>query len=344
MLGISVYFQDLDLAYLKQASENGAVYVFTSLHIPEEDYSDLDKKLPLFLKTCTELGLKVVPDVSPVTFQKLNISPGNYHQLKEMGFEALRLDYGFDDFEVIKQLQKDFYLMLNASVIDASYLQKAKDAGIDFSRIAVTHNFYPLTETGLSKASLLIKNKMFQDFGLTIQAFVCGDEKRRFPLYEGLPTLEKHRCIPPLAAAVELLQACGVKDVLIGDSQARIETLQYIHDYMQEKILHIPCHLDKSYQCLYHQKLKIRKDQSDTVIRLLTARTKEVPVQAHIARKRGYIVMKNKLAGRYSGELQLIKKDLSYESRSNVIGFIHPEYLDLLEMIDPETIIVFETL
>ena len=39
MLGISVYFQDLDYDYLEKAAKVGAKYIFTSLHIPEEDYS-----------------------------------------------------------------------------------------------------------------------------------------------------------------------------------------------------------------------------------------------------------------------------------------------------------------
>ena len=50
MLGISVYFQDLDETYLKEAAKVGAKYVFTSLHIPEEDYSHLDDVLPHFIE------------------------------------------------------------------------------------------------------------------------------------------------------------------------------------------------------------------------------------------------------------------------------------------------------
>ena len=49
MLGISVYFQDLDEQYIKTCAQIGIQYVFTSLHIPEEDYSQLDKKLPQFI-------------------------------------------------------------------------------------------------------------------------------------------------------------------------------------------------------------------------------------------------------------------------------------------------------
>ena len=50
MLGISVYFQDYDENYLKKAAQAGAKYIFTSLQIPEEDYSDLDQKLPRFFE------------------------------------------------------------------------------------------------------------------------------------------------------------------------------------------------------------------------------------------------------------------------------------------------------
>ena len=52
MLGISVYFQDYDENYLKKAAQAGAKYIFTSLQIPEEDYSDLDQKLPGFFELC----------------------------------------------------------------------------------------------------------------------------------------------------------------------------------------------------------------------------------------------------------------------------------------------------
>lgn len=344
MLGISVYFQDLDLHYLEEAKQCGAKYVFSSLHIPEEDYSTLDQKLPQFLEKCKELDLIVVPDVSPRTFEKLKIANQDYKKLKELGFEALRLDYGFDDYEVIKDLQKDFYLMLNASVVDEAYLEGAKKANVDFNRLALTHNFYPLNETGLGLNYFKEKNKVFEKFGLTIQAFVCGDDLKRFPLYEGLPTVEKHRTMNPYIAAVELMHDCNMKDILIGDSKASIRTLKNIKAYMDEKIMHIPCHLEKDYEYLYDQKLNIRSDEADQLVRIASYRTPDVPIFHNTIRKRGYIVMENKLAGRYSGEMHLIKKDLPFEARSNVIGFIHPEYIDILDYIDGSTTIVLERL
>lgn len=344
MLGISVYFKDLDVEYLKEAAQCGAKYVFTSLHIPEEDYSDLDQKLPLFLDTCQQLGLQVVPDVSPVTFDKLKVETGNYHRLKEMGFQSLRLDYGFDNYETVKQLQKDFYLMLNASVVNKEYLDGAIKAGVDMTKIVLTHNFYPRKETGLGIEAFNHKNKVFKEYGLTIQAFICGDVLKRFPLYEGLPTLECHREKNPLCAAVELIHDCGIKDVLIGDSKASIETLRSIHSYMEDKKLYIKAHLDKGYQYLYDQEIQIRKDQAEQVIRLAVPRVSDVEVYHNTRRPRGSITMQNALTGRYSGEIHLNKIDMGMDARVNVIGFIHPEYVELLNYIDHDTTIIFKKL
>lgn len=54
--------------------------------------------------------------------------------------------------------------------------------------------------------------------------------------------------------------------------------------------------------------------------------------------------MENQLSGRYSGEVYLVKKDLPFEARSNVIGYIHLEYIDILDFVDGETTILLEKL
>ena len=59
-------------------------------------------------------------------------------------------------------------------------------------------------------------------------AFIPGDGEKRGPLYEGLPTLEKHRYMRPLEAYLELVQDCGVDKVLIGDISGRVESVQEI--------------------------------------------------------------------------------------------------------------------
>ena len=341
MLGISVYFQDLDYTYLEEAAKRGATYVFTSLHIPEEDYSTLPEKLPVFLETCKTLGLQVVPDVSPVTFEKLGIEKNDYVKLKELGFQSLRLDYGFDDFDTLQVLLKDFDLMLNASVVDREYLNNAQQAGIDLTRITLTHNFYPHTQTGLQEVYFAQRNAAFLDFNMSIQAFVCGDDLHRYPIYEGLPTLEKHRQVHPYVAAVELMHDFGIKDIMIGDSKAKIETLAYIQAYMTNKTMHIKACFEPGYESFYEEEYHVRKDLAENVVRITTPRIPDVPVYHNVYRRAGSITMDNRLFGRYGGEVQLLKKDFDMDARVNVIGFIHPDYVELLQYIDSDTIIKF---
>ena len=133
-----------------EAAKAGAKYVFTSLQIPEEDYSNLNVLLPKFFKVCKQVGLQIVPDVSPATFEKLNVKKNDYDAFKRLGFHQLRLDYGFDDFELIRELQKDFFIFLNASVVTPKYLAEARDAKVDFDKIALIYNYYPHTNTGMS--------------------------------------------------------------------------------------------------------------------------------------------------------------------------------------------------
>ena len=88
----------------------------------------------------------------------------------------------------------------------------------------------------------------------------------------------------------------------------------------------------------------MRKDLSEIIIRLALPRKPDIEVFHSTLRHRGYIVMENQLAGRYSGEVHIIKENLPFESRINTIGFIHPEYIDIIDYIDIDTTIVLERL
>lgn len=340
MLGISIYFTDLNENYLTNAAKAGAKYVFTSLQIPEEDHSQFNQKLPQLIDRCKSLGLELIPDVSPVIWQMLGIKEGDFPKLKEEGFTALRLDDGFDDFDLVKKLQQDFTIVLNASLVTPQYLDQVRKAGVDTNQIVLTYNFYPHTDTGMGWESFKRKNWLFKDLGLKTQAFVPGDVLKRFPLYEGLPTVEKHRGLLPYVAAVELIHEANVDDIFIGDSEASIQQLKYIVDYQKDKVMNLECHLLPAYENLYDQVIGVRKDVPEKIIRLNHKRVPNVAIDHTLTRKKGTIVMQNKLAQRYSGELSLTKTDLPFEARSNVIGFISPEFVDLLKYIDADTKIV----
>ena len=123
-------------------------------------------------------------------------------------------------------------------------------------------------------------------------------------------------------------------DIMIGDSRIQYETLKYIKDYMEHHILTLKVHLDKRYKHYYNQILTCRDDLSEAVIRLQTPRVKDIDIYHNDRRKKGDITIDNHLMGRYCGEVQILKCDLPSDARVNVIGFVHPEYVEALESID----------
>ncbi|WP_373271352.1 phospho-sugar glycosidase domain-containing protein [Lactobacillus crispatus] len=135
---------------------------------------------------------------------------------------------------------------------------------------------------------------------------------------------------------MKLLHEAKVDNVFIGDSEATVETLKYINEYLQNHIITILCNLLSEYKHLYNKEINIRPDQPENIIRLLLPRKPNVGIRHNIARHLGSIVMQNRLAARYSGEVYLVKHDLPFEARSNVIGFVSPEYVNLFDQIDAD--------
>lgn len=344
MLGIFVYLDDYDAEYVKRAAQAGAKYVFTSFADPTKDQAQFAQNFTSLVQQVKGLKLQLVPDASPATFKKLGLKDNDFTALKDKGFSAVRLDYGFNNFDLIKKLSQDFTVFLQARMIGMKYLQAAQKAGIDFKKIILTYNYYPHAQTGLSWSAFKGQNWLFKDAGLRTQAFVAGDLGKRGPLYEGLPTVEEQRCMNPYVAAVQLIHQASVDDVFIGDQVASIESLKFIVDYQEKHLLHLKCHLLKDYASLYGQKLKIRADQPEKMVRLLTPSIPKIPILHNTIPRRGHIVMENRLAQDYSGQIYLVKEELPFAASHNVIGFIDPEYIPLLNEVSAEDQIILEQL
>lgn len=341
MLGISVYFQDLDEDYIRLAHSFGAKLIFTSLHIPEEDLSEITVKLKLLLSLCKQLDLDLLPDISPLTFEKLNLANNDFQGLKALGFKKVRLDFGFDDLEIVKEISQYFEILINASTINQDYLLSLADIGVDISKFTLSHNFYPKANTALSDERLLEINNSFKSLNLRTQAFVAGDKLRRFPIYEGLPTLESQRYLNPYVAYVDLKRRFEIDDIIVGDTFASSEALKFIYNYENKNIITIKAHLNSDYAYLYHKELKIRSDISDSSIRIDSVRSKDVKITNNTTRHFGSIGIDNYLYGRYSGEISIYTKDLAADARVNNIGFVAYDYLGLLYLIRGSDKIMF---
>lgn len=340
MIGISSYFQDLNIDYLEQAIQNGVTHIFTSLVVLEEDYSDLKEKLSQVLELTQKYGVVLIPDISPITLKKLDID--DIMDIKKYGFNAVRIDGGFGSLEESKKLIDEFEVYLNASDVKVEFVQQLKATGCHMDKISVLHNFYPRLYTGLNKEHFIRINKELKSLGLRVAAFVQGDVKLRGPVFEGLPTLEKHRGVHPYVACVELLDSY-VDDVFIGDNEASMDSIKMMIDYQDNTVLTLKAVLDDEYCELYNKDIPIRRDITDHIIRLSFGRGyyHDVKQKNTLNRSCGSITIDNNLSGRYVGEMNIVRHDIPSDGKVNIIGHIYPEYLNLLKYVKRDTVIRF---
>lgn len=336
ILGLSLYLSAFDnQKEMLEELKGSEYYVFTSFHIQEElnNISDYQNKAVAMCKWLKEKNFKIIGDVSPKTLKFFN-----YENIldfaSDLNIDILRLDYGFSDDEIL-EIAKTHSVCFNASTIDENLVDKIINIG---SKVYALHNFYPRKETGLDETLFTSINQKLVNKGIEVFAFIPGDELKRGPLYDGLPTLEKHRYMLPYISYLDLFINYGIKTIFVGD--VKISKLQYqlIEDYRKDNIIKIPVNFYEDFMYLYNQEFTIRIDSPYSIMRLQESREyscsgeKQEPFNT-ITRKKGFITMDNKKYQRYSGEIQIIRESLPQDDRVNVIGEINKDYLSLIYCI-----------
>lgn len=248
------------------------------------------------------------------------------------------MDYGIS-MATIAAVSRVLTVGLNASTLTPEEVLELENHQADFSQMELWHNYYPRPETGLAKESFIERNKWLQSQGLKVIAFVPGDERLRGPLFEHLPTLEKHRQINPLAGALELIKECQVEEVYVGDERLSQASMAQFNRYFKEAVLSLKVTpLTTNYHDLFIGCHTNRVDDARDVVRSQEARFKQLPLieqEGCIKREKGSVTLDNQLYGRYMGELQLTKKELPADSRVNVVATVIPAHLALVDWIQP---------
>jgi hypothetical protein len=343
-LGLDWSLED-NLKYLTQAAQAGFSRVFTSLHIPEANYSQLIAEFKQILDLATGLDMAVIADISPNAYQYLQVEAHDLAAFKKIGLAGIRLDYGFAPELIASYTNNDVGLLieLNASTMSAEFMQQIMIAGANAKNISACHNYYPRQNTGISLESLQRKNQIFHHYNVPVSGFIGLATGRRGPLYEGVPTLEFTRNLAPQVSA-QILLAAGIDHVFIGDAQADLPTLQRLGKLTPDLIeLDVADYLPNSvYSELFQQIHTNRPDAAADVIRSQESRLmllennvirREVLAENCISRNKGSITIDNIAYGRYSGELQICKCDLAFDERVNLIGRVSDDSLYLLDYI-----------
>lgn len=337
MLGFSAYLNHEltkdELNRIKNYAKAGFKGVFTSINLPEDDPRNLLKNLGELGQVCTDNDLQLTLDISSASMKRLNLEldPKGFAALTDLHVDMLRIDDGITN-QQIAEVSNNLKIALNASTIVESDIEELKDAGADFDNLEAWHNYYPRTNTGLSVDWFSEKNHWLKQNGFTVMAFIPGDTELRGPVYAGLPTLEDDRFNNPLSSAIKMTQL-DVDKIFLGDPVIKEETLQQFEEYYRHQIILLHAQLIVNAPRYITEIMHQRADVARDVVRLREGRpwnTVMIPPKNAVIRKAGTITIDNSIAGRYQGELQLLKCDLPVDKTVNVIGQIVPEDIDLL--------------
>ncbi|MBC2257224.1 MupG family TIM beta-alpha barrel fold protein [Listeria booriae] len=343
MFGISIYLsEDNDFeATIEKAAKNHFSLIFSSLHIPEENPANYKSLLMKLANAAKKNNMRLILDISAKSLENLDLDIQNADQLTTLGVTGLRVDYGLSTPEIAKLATK-IKVFLNASTINRLFLEELLQAGVDITQVEAFHNYYPKPHTGLDTVFLKQTNKFLHEYGLKIAAFVPGDDALRQPLFEGLPTLEKHRTYHPFVAALEL-ESLGIDHIYIGDPALRPETTKQFAAYAKDNTIALDCVITEALAPELTKQLtsadRNRMDPARDLIRLENSRPAlsrfEIKPISKNTRPAGAITVDNVLFGRYQGEISIVRKNLPADSKTNNIGYLTEQARLLVPFIRP---------
>ncbi|WP_175987823.1 DUF871 domain-containing protein [Bacillus sp. Marseille-Q1617] len=342
MLGISIYLKEenreKNAEWIRRTSAYGFRSIFTSLHIPEDNpdtYKDLLQELGSLART---YNMELLADVSPASLGHLGLDWDTLPRLLDWGLAGIRVDYGFSPDEIVS-LSNLMKTGINASTVSESELDSLIEKGLNVENVEAWHNFYPRPETGLDIGFLIERNVMLKSKGITTMAFVPGDDTLRGPIFAGLPTLEQHRYVSPSLAAAQLKFSGYTDKLLIGDPSATDETLKELSS-IDKGILPLTIDLldGADHSALLNGIHTNRMDPARDVIRSVESRSyarigKTIAPSNQVRRSIGMVTVDNELYGRYSGEMQIVKRELPNDDKVNVIAKVINEDLPLIQEI-----------
>lgn len=345
MLGISVYLGHKEIEeqekYIIKMNKYGFQTIFTSLHIPEDNPTIYKEQLLKLGQLAKSLHMELIADISPKSLKELGLNWNNAKELIRWGVTGIRADYGIDE-AIITTLSKEMKIALNASTLMEESLERMKRKGINLNAIEAWHNFYPRPDTGLGWNFFKHKNDWLVNEGIKVTAFAPGDGQLRGPLYEKLPTVEKHRNFSPFASYLDLKLKGKTDRILIGDITIKEDSLEQFKSFEQDVIL-LRCKKSQDVDDRFLRNLSSfhtnRADLARDVIRSVESRNYasigNQLIEPHNCKERpiGTITIDNKKYLRYQGEIQISKRNLPADPRVNVLGHVIDKDLPLLKHI-----------
>ncbi len=313
--GLDDYPLIKNLEYLKLGAELGYEFIFSSAHINEAN--DAYEELQIIVNEADKYGIKLILDVSKPMMERF-IMPDKLY--------SLRLDYGFTKEDIVKlSNESKCKIEINASTLSNKDLEELVEMGLNINNVRTSFNFYPKLYTGHDIEFVKDKIKLFKKYNMPTLVFIPSHTGFRPPMYEGLPSIEKHRHMN-LDIVIEELKALGVDEIAYGDAYASIEELKLLGSHQEEYIL-LPFKpldgLNSDTLKLLEPIFRIRPDYNDLMLRCSGGRGKvEIAPFNTVDRHIGDVTIDNSGFLRYKGEINIIINELPNDSRVNVIGHV----------------------
>lgn len=333
-LGRSVYLTSFESQRPALERDAGSASpVFLSLHISEEFSSGYCRQAQEVCRWLSGRDYRVMGDVSVKTMEQFG-ERDLAALAGRLGLWALRVDYGLPEEETAT-LAKQIPIVLNASTTSPVAARRIARGAV---KVMAMHNFYPRPETGLDDDFFRETTRALREAGLPVLAFIPGDGELRGPLHLGLPTLERHRGLPPSACFADLAVNFGMEEIFVGDPGLSRREEERIRRFCREGVLELPARLEGEATSLYGRVFTNRVDSPAWLVRFTESRVyscfgRTVEPENSVIRRRGSVTLDNSRYGRYSGELQLTLRDLPADERVNVVGRVEEPYLLLADCI-----------
>lgn len=317
--------------YLEKMKDLNVESVFASLQIPGDSKEALRRTLTAIGPVISDFSLDFIVDVSPRTFKNFSLE-----DLKQFGITGLRIDNGMTEKE-IADLSKEFQIILNASTLDDSFMNGLKENGFA-QAFEAWHNYYPRKNTGLSEFFFSSRNEWLKKHNVKTAAFFSGDKEMRGTIFEGLPTLEKHRYVSPFLAFLDLKDHYQTDTIILGDFDLQDATCFQFRSFLKNGA--IPIRLENvKVPSILHTTFHNRFDIAQDVIRadeFRRANKQQYSPANRLERPIGTVTIDNSLYGRYMGELQITLCSLPADDRVNVVANVVPEDLPLLKYLQDQ--------
>ena len=350
-LGISIYpefsKESENIKYIETAAKHGFNLLFLAFLSLKDDRETIIKRYKPITDYAKKLGYEIICDVNPTVLDKLGVNISMFKGKLDLSFftdlniDVMRLDVGMSEIEeaFLSNNSSGIKICMNAYMA-YDHIGSFLTAGGNPEAVIGCHNYYPHRYTGISYDHFVKGSMNYVNHNIRLQSFVSSQSEEAFgpyPITEGLPTLEMHRNWKIETQIKHYIMTGLVDDILIGNCFATEDELKRASEANTEKVtfnINLVDGLPENMaEHLNMDILSRRQDENDYLIRTLESRlftSGEIKPFNTVDIHRGDVLIENCLYGQYAGEISIALQEMKNSGKTNVVGHLLPEEVELL--------------